>query len=540
MNINTKDYIEQFIKIRNKNGEIVPFILNEPQQRMYDIVKRQHEQGKPIRLIILKARQMGFSTLTEALIFKNTATKKNVNSGIITHIEDATTNLFNMSKLMYECLPVPLQPQIKASNAKELIFDTKFGEGLKSKIKCMTAGSQGVGRSSTINYLHISEYAFWQGDKQITLNGLMQAVPHSPNSMVVIESTANGYDDFRKLWYMAVNGESDYEPLFVGWNELKEYQMPYNGFELTKEERDLKETFNLTNEQLTWRRWAIKNNCGGDEKLFKQEYPITPEEAFLSTGDHVFDNEILAKRKLSLPKPLRVGEFEYVRVGDRIGNVRWVNKTDGAIKIYKEPDTNISYAMGGDTSGDGSDFFTGQIVDHFGTQCAVLKQQFDEDRYAEQMFCLGRMYGWALAGIEVNFSTFPIKELERLRYPNMYYRMQEDSISHRPTRKYGFKTTMLTRPIIISNLVKLVRENPDIINDEETINEMLVFVRNEKGKPEAQQGYHDDLIIALAIAEYIREQLDIKDMKSIENKSLNEIRDSFYGGGFNQPRSTVI
>lgn len=526
-NINTLKYIEEFVKIRDKNGNIIPFILNEPQQRLYDIVKKQNQQGKPIRIIILKARQMGFSTLTEALIFKNTATKKNINSGIITHIEDATTNLFNMSKLMYELLPEELRPQIKASNAKELIFDTKDGNGLKSKIKCMTAGSQGVGRSSTINYLHISEYAFWQGDKQITLNGLMQAVPNTPNSMVVIESTANGYDDFRKLWYMAVNGESDYEPLFVGWNELKDYNMPYSGFDLTPYEKEIKDRYKLSLEQLTWRRWAIKNNCGGDENLFRQEYPITPEEAFLSTGEHVFDNEILAERLEQIQEPLYVGDFEYTRINDVIKDIKFVCKKDGAIKIYKMPE-DTSYAIGGDTSGDGSDFFTGQVVDKHGNQVAVLKQQFDEDRYAEQMYCLGRLYKWALMGIEVNFSTFPIKELQRLKYPNMFYRIQEDSISHNPERKYGFRTTLITRPLIISSLVRIVREESHTINDRESINEMLTFVRNEKGKPEAQAGYHDDLTMALAIAHYVREHLTEEPEKKIEEQSLNEVYESFY------------
>ena len=149
MSINTKKYIEEYIKIRDKESKIIDFKLNTPQQKLYDIIKKQKNQGKPVRIIILKARQMGFSTLTEAIIFKDTATKSNVNSGIITHKEDATTNLFNMSKRMYDNLPVPLQPEIRNSNAKELLFNRKDGTGLGSKIKCMTAGSGGVGRSDT-------------------------------------------------------------------------------------------------------------------------------------------------------------------------------------------------------------------------------------------------------------------------------------------------------------------------------------------------------------------------------------------------------
>ena len=161
MNINTKQYIENYIKIRTKIGEIIDFKLNSPQQRLYNVIKEQKKQNKPVRIIILKARQMGFSTLTESILFKETTTKFNINTGIITHQDDATTNLFNMSKLMYDCLPKAMQPSLKASNAKELVFDNETGTGLRSKIRCMTAGSKGVGRSYTYTNLHISEFLIY-------------------------------------------------------------------------------------------------------------------------------------------------------------------------------------------------------------------------------------------------------------------------------------------------------------------------------------------------------------------------------------------
>ena len=304
MNINTKQYIEKYIKIRDKAGKIIDLKINQGQQKLYDAIKKQHNQGKPIRIIVLKARQIGFSTLTESIIFKNTATKFNVNSGIITHKEEATTNLFNMSKRMYDNLPDDMKPSLKRSNAKELIFDNDEGTGLKSKIKCMTAGSSGVGRSDTFNYLHISELAFWGNNAKETTIGLFQAVPNLPNTMIVIESTANGFEYFKELWDMAVKGESDFIPVFVGWNELDDYKMPYTGFELTDYEKNLQRIYNLSLEQLSWRRWCIKNNCGGDEQQFKQEYPINPQEAFISSGNCVFDKEIVINRIQELSKPI--------------------------------------------------------------------------------------------------------------------------------------------------------------------------------------------------------------------------------------------
>ena len=183
---------------------------------------------------------MGFSTATESIIFKNVVTKHNYSAGIITHKEDATANLFNMSKRMLEYLPEELKPEQKKSNAKELIFNNDTGTGLDSKIRCMTAGGKGVGRSDTFTALHLSELGFWEGDKKATLTGLLQAVPNTPESIVIIESTANGFDYFKELWDKAVKGENDFYPLFIGWNELETYQMPYTGFELTQEEIDRK------------------------------------------------------------------------------------------------------------------------------------------------------------------------------------------------------------------------------------------------------------------------------------------------------------
>ena len=521
MNINTKKYIEEFIKIRDKAGKIIDLKLNQGQQKLYDAIKKQHSEGKPIRIIVLKARQIGFSTLTESIIFKNTATKFNVNAGIITHKEEATTNLFNMSKRMYDNLPREIKPSLKRSNAKELIFDNDSGTGLKSKIKCMTAGSSGVGRSDTFNYLHISELAFWGNNAKETTVGLFQAVPNLPDTMIVIESTANGYEYFKELWDMAVRGESDFIPVFVGWNELEEYKIPYTGFELNEYEKKIQKTYNLSLEQLSWRRWCIKNNCGGDEEQFKQEYPISPHEAFISSGTCIFDKELVINRISELPKPLKIGYFSYTYddtkpQGKKISNIKWINDKNGYIEIYEVPNI-YKYCIGGDTAGEGSDYFTGHVLNaKTGKQVARLRHQTDEDLYVVQMYCLGYYYGYltrqkrlepALIGIESNFSSYPNKELARLGYPNLFIREREDKFTGVKEKSYGFRTTSVTRPVIIAELVKIVRETIELINDKLTLEEMLTFVKNERGRAEAQEGSHDDLVMGLAIAYYIRSQV---------------------------------
>jgi phage terminase large subunit len=224
-------------------------------------------------------------------------------------------------------------------------------------------------------------------------------------------------------------------------------------------------------------------------------------------GKTIFDAQRISERLSQIKEPIKQGSFLYDYDGLKITNIRWIDEPDGFIKIYTEPKPKVPYVIGADTAGEGSDFFTAHVLDNItGEQVAVLKHQFDEDVFARQVYCLATHYNEALLAVEANFSTYPIKELERLGYKKMYVREREDTLTHSIVKAYGFKTTSLTRPVIISGLVTVVRETVDLINDRETLEEMLTFVRNEKGRPEAQNGAHDDLIIGLAIAHYIRPQ----------------------------------
>lgn len=523
MSINTKKYIEKYVKIRDKAGKIIDLKLNAGQMKLYNAIKNQRQEKKPVRIIILKARQIGFSTATESVIFKETATKFNVNSGIIAHKEEATTNLFNMSKRIYDNLPDEMKPALKASNAQELIFDNDKGTGLKSKIKCMTAGSSGVGRSDTFTNLHISELAFWGNKAKETATGLFQAVPNLPNTMIIIESTANGYEYFKELWDMAVKGESDYIAIFVGWNEMPEYQMPYTGFTLTQKEKELQQLYHLTLDQLEWRRWCIRNNCGGDEDTFKQEYPINPQEAFLASGTCPFDKEKIINRLQTIPNPIKIGYFIYDYDGLKVKNIRWVNDKNGYIRIYKNPDSPqiTRYCIGGDTAGEGSDYFTGHVLDaKTGEQVAVLKKQLDSDLYTKQMYCLGMYYKKALISIEANFDSYPLRELERLEYDNLYVREKFDDNTGKVEKKFGFKTTNITRPVILSQLVEIVREHAETINDKDTLEELLEIIKNERGRIEAQEGKHDDQMMGLAIAHEARNQV------TFEKQTINMYSES--------------
>lgn len=227
-------------------------------------------------------------------------------------------------------------------------------------------------------------------------------------------------------------------------------------------------------------------------------------------GKTVFSAVQIQKRLETIPEPIKRGYFKYDYDGLRITNIQWVQDKNGYIKLYKLPNTPrvTKYCIGGDTAGEGSDSFVGMVLDaRTGEQVAVLKHQFDADQFTRQMYCLGKYYKDALIGIEANFDSFPIRELQRLHYPKQYTRVAQDTYTGKTEKRFGFKTTSLTRPTIISKLIEIVREHCDMILDRETLEELLTIVRNEKGRIEAPQGGHDDMMMALAIAHHIREQV---------------------------------
>jgi phage terminase large subunit len=227
-------------------------------------------------------------------------------------------------------------------------------------------------------------------------------------------------------------------------------------------------------------------------------------------GKTVFDARAIQSRLETIEKPLKTGYFIYDYDGMKVSNIRWVNDRDGYINIYQLPNTPevTKYCIGGDTAGEGSDFFTAHVLDaRTGKQVATMKHQFDADQYTRQMYCLGTYYKQALIGIEANFDSYPIRELQRIGYMNQFVREAVDTYTGKKEKRFGFKTTSLTRPTIISRLIAIVREEVDSINDKDTLEELLTIVRNEKGRIEAPEGGHDDQMMGLAIAHEVREQV---------------------------------
>ena len=508
--------IELVFVVVDKDKRTMPFFLNDVQHDFINTLnqaKRDFEEGRitEISLLILKGRQQGFTTLVTAYQLSCSILNRNFEGYTLADVSDNAEAIFqNKAKFPYGQLPDVLVATEKFNNRKQLLFAK-----LNSSWAVDTA-TKDVGRSRTVNFFHGSECAFWKDGIAPIQAALGEALTR--NCIKIYESTANGYNDYQKMWDSGVHVNCFYE-----WWRTKEYRIEFMSEEAKatflhdvdkKQEwiyerlRWLRDDKHLEAEQLFW--YFNKYDKYIDKDLIKQEYPCTPREAFLLSGKNVFDVAVILSRMERVPKPLKVGYFAYDYDGLRITNIRWVNDKGGYIKLYKLPSQLVSTEMclGGDTAGEGSDSFVGMVLNaKTGEQVAVLKHQFDADQYTKQMYCLGVYYRNALIGIEANFDSFPIMELQRLGYPRQYVREAQDTYTGKTEKRFGFKTTSLTRPTIISRLVEIVREHCDLINDRETLEELLTIIRNEKGRIEAPEGGHDDMMMALAIAHEVRDQV---------------------------------
>ena len=515
---NPEKLIELVFIVVDKNQKTMPFFLNDVQHDFMDTLNKAIEDFNKgeitdISLLVLKGRQQGFTTLVTAYQLACSILNKNFQGYTLADKSDNSEAIFqNKAKFPYSQLPEALKPTEKYNNRKQLLF-----EKINSSWAVDTA-TKDVGRSRTVNFFHGSECAFWKDGISPIQGALGEAF--TKNCIKIYESTANGYNDYQTMWRSGVHINCFYE-----WWRTKEYYIDFFN-ETAKADflrsidegkgwiydrlRWLRDEKQLTPEQLHW--YWNKYDKYIDKDLIKQEYPCTPHEAFLLSGKNVFDTETILTRLENLKKPIKTGYFTYDYDGLKIKNIQWVNDRNGYIKLYQMPNVPqfTQYCIGGDTAGSdsGSDFFTGHVLDaRTGEQVATLKHQFDADQYAKQMYCLGKYYKDALIGIEANFDSFPIMELQRLGYMKQYTREAQDTYTGKTEKRFGFKTTSLTRPTIISRLIEIVREHCDTINDQDTLEELLTIIRNEKGRIEAPEGGHDDQMMGLAIAHHIREQV---------------------------------
>lgn len=313
-------YARNCLFIRTKDAKVEPFHFNKAQRYIHERLEDQRRQTGRVRALILKGRQQGCSTYVGGRFYHRTTWSRGVQTFILTHEEQATQNLFKMVDRYHEHCPVFVRPSTGAANAKELRFDK-----LDSGYKIGTAGSKGVGRSATIQLFHGSEVAFWP-NADTHAAGVLQAVPDSDGTEVILESTANGVGNlFHEMWENAEAGEGDYIAIFVPWFWQDEYRKGVpEGFTLTDEEQQYASAYGLDAEQMAWRRNKIAELK--DEALFKQEYPANAAEAFQMSGHDGFIKpaDVVRARKAELEGigPLVIGA-DPARFGNDRFSLAW-------------------------------------------------------------------------------------------------------------------------------------------------------------------------------------------------------------------------
>jgi hypothetical protein len=509
-------YCKKNLYIQNKMGMLVPFEPNSIQKKLIDYVLECLELGVPIRIIVLKARQEGVSTVVEAVIYWYTATHKNISSKIVSHDRESAYNLYSMFQRYYENSADIFKPSTKYRTKNDLLFDNELGTGLKSQISISSAENTGTGRGLTIHWLHCSEVAMWSNGAEI-LAGLLQTVPMLPNTAIFLESTANGIGDFfHSTWRAARDGNSVFKPFFFGWHEHDDYQMETETLELTPEEQSLKATYGLSDAQIAWRRIKIREFAGNEDK-FAQEYPINEAEAFLASGRPRFNIPKLLEMEKECYEP---GTFELVEKKPEQGTaltkgvtITTPVKVIGApLKIWERPQMGVKYVIGADVSDVGDDNSVATVMrTDTNTTVARWCGDIEPADFGEELFILATYYNSALVGVESNnHGLTTIQRLRDMRYKNLYRR--EKGIDERfesATSKLGWRTDRKTKPLMIDHLSEHITKGTIKDFDKEFISECIDYVVDKKGKTNAQEGKHDDRVIATAIALQLFEAGDI-------------------------------
>ena len=401
--------------------------------------------------------------------------------------DSATSDaLFAMSKNLILNMPKEYRPTTSRSNAKEIKFEHN-----EAQYRLYTAGSPEAGRGTTPTILHASEVAFWQHDEKI-LAGLFQGISQAPGTEVILESTANGASgEFYRLWKTAERGEGEFIPIFLPWFITPEYRKEApETFEPNEEEQKLIDQYELSYDQLYWRRLKIAES---GERKFRQEYPSHAEEAFLVSGSNVFDLEKVNKL---IPQPiLKRRRFDY-------DAQMWDDHGEGQLEIYKYPKFEEGFLIGADVAlGVGQDYSTAVVLSSDNEVVATYRDNYiDPSKFGDLLFYLGRYYNNALLAVESNsMGIATLQQLERMKYVNLYKQTKIANISNEEGERLGFRTTLQSKSTIIGNLKSSIEDEDIWIPSIHIIQELKDYIQTESGRTEAAPGCTDDLVMALAI-----------------------------------------
>ena len=509
-------YFEDCLHVQDEHGKIVPFIRNPHQIKVIQAIDEQKRKGLPVRIIVLKPRKTGTSTEGAGDIYH----------GVRFHPADALVvgnefknaeYLFGIIERFYDNMPDSERIKADQFHKRGLTFPPRVKGASAGRVFVDTAGKTTVGRGFTPLYLLCSEAAYYENSEKV-MNSLLNSIPDTPESMVIVESTANGMSGyFWSMWEKAKSGESSFIPVFLSWVDFPKYSMRVPEPEmfqatLTKYEKEIRDIYKLSLEQLYWRRQTIVNKCGGDHEFFKQEYPLNDIEAFLTSGRGRFDRQILSKTTTS--DPLR----GYIETKEIYGGSTFVftPNIEGYIRVWKRPQKGHKYVIGSDVAEgieiegapreDRYDYSTADVIDTgTGEQVAQVKEHVEPDEFGRILYLLGRWYNWAFQGIERNANGLTvINELEHQepKYPGamIYSRTHSQDGGKYATPLKGWQTSILTRNNMVNRMAQEIREQNIIINSRETVRECMTFVIKNNGKIEAQDGSKDDLVLSFGIA----------------------------------------
>ena len=531
-------YCRNNLYIKDKHARLVKFVPNKAQKVLIDYVLLCIEERRPIRAIILKARQMGLSTAVEALAYWWTSTNKNINTVILGNEESSSKNLYMMFRRYYDNSHYLFKPSIRYNTRTDLSFE-KFDEsgkqiGLGSIIKTATAGNKQAGRSDTVNWLHGSEVALWEDGESI-VGSMLQTVPYETYmekpSAIFLESTAKGRGNyFHKEWKAAKDGENNFVPFFFPWWIMDNYEIhndeplgklsEYEEFlcDLIKKGHNVAGQFIPIDEsvipaKIKYYRMKSKDFASEPQKMF-EEYPSTDEEAFLSSGKQVF-NPLALKILENNSIPTEETEHYTIYLGKNYGEYELnfepyvagerAVENNGPLKIYEKPVSGHEYVIGADVA-EGlatGDFSVADVVDTTTMQTvARWRGHCDPDEFGEILAALGTYYNYALVGVEVNnHGLTTVQKLRDIFYTNLYKREKGyDEDWEEPTSHLGWKTDMRSKREAIDDLKRLIREGVVKDRDPVFINEAFAFVRDDRGRMNAEEGSHDDTVMAKAIA----------------------------------------
>lgn len=522
-----EERIKNLYRVQDKlTKQAVFFRPNEPQKKYLST------KGK--RNIILKCRQVGFTTLNCIRALDYALWESNSRSGILCHKLHTVKSIFNdITKFCYNWFLRDwghlYRPVQKSDSSTALSFaHDGLGTPLESSILVMHDF-----RGKTLHFLHVSEAARIEGDRLI---GSVNGVPD--NGEITFESTAHGRGgEFYRLWqiYKTKRKLAPFKGFFIPWfahypEDLDKWDFDEDVKWTTYEEALLDGSQGkITKAHLLWRRWCIEAKCSGDEERFENEYPSNDIDCFLTGEASVFPSSILKMQDRNTLDPVFVGNL----LADG-KNIEIHDDPRGCVAIWEKPDPSHTYVIGADPSGGvGKDLGAAYVKDQKTNKLiARLWGDLVPADFAREVYKLAKFYNKAWCCVEANnHGNLVIHVLKEMGYRNLYKRQTIDEVTNKPTKKLGFLTTNQNKLLITEKLKTAAKEGKLIVLDKELISEMSTFtqISGKTGKTirrQASSGSHDDLVMAASLTEEMssnRNFDDSTDQRSRLDRMVDEV-----------------